>query len=237
MSKYENNEICAKCGGLCCKSGGCIISPDQFKEFNLDVLRTLINTGIVVMDWWEGDPIDTFDTFDKGITGVEKEIIENVIKCNPDAIEVDENGMYYSKVTAYYLRIREDSDPDNAFEHASWGGHCILHQKYGICPIDINHRPYEAAYMIPNPDRIHPNIEVRFKATCHGDEIADKYSKMHISTMYMKYSDIFADFREEMYGDDDNAYIFEKCDKDFSKMFKGEESINTFKSLIKYTDI
>lgn len=66
--QYQNdNEACAQCGGICCKNSGCGISPDDLGLQELldnDSLATvkgkiqhLLNTGIVSIDWWEGNPV------------------------------------------------------------------------------------------------------------------------------------------------------------------------------------
>lgn len=185
MSKYENYEICKKCNGSCCRSGGCIIAPQQFKEFNIDVLKEIMSTNIVTIDWWEGDPREDKDEFAR----------------------------------AYYLRMRETGD--DWFFVGSWGKQCILHDKFGKCPIDINHRPYEAAYMIPNPKRIHPDATVRFYATCNGDGL---YIKNDIAIEYLKYDEVFQEFEEYCQ------------DIDYVDFIDYEKGINKYLEIIKFTN-
>lgn len=226
MSKYINSDICSKCGGLCCKSGGCIISPDQFKEFNKENLKTLIFTGMVVIDWWEGNPLDNFEN---PPTKDEQEIIDTLK--NIDSRIIDEEYYVGDCVRAYFIRMRVDVDNRDYFMSPSWGGHCMMHKIYGICPIDINHRGYEAAYMIPNKDRIDPDVNVRFNAICHGDEFSDKYSKCHIAAMYLQYNDIIEDCIDEIRTELENK----KCLYNFVNIFDKEKSINVYNDIIKYT--
>jgi hypothetical protein len=216
MSKYENYEICSKCNGMCCRSGGCIISPDQFEEFNKDVLKALIFSGIVMIDWWDGDPREDFD---ENPTEYEKKILEET-----KYIEIG------CANEAYYLRMREIRDKEYEFQKGSYGSQCILHAAYGKCPIPICKRPYEAAFMVPNKLRIHPDPKVRFYATCNGDN--DLYSKRDISASYIKYIYVFEDFFEDMY-----EYCIRKGSFEFKDTFKfrGQDSINEYLKVIKET--
>lgn len=229
MGKYENYEICKQCGGLCCRSGGCCISPDQFKEFNKENLKALLFTGMVVIDWWDGNPLNHFEN---PPTKDEQELIDTLKDI--DSRIIDEENYVGDNVRAYFIRMREDEDDENQFKYPSWGGHCMMHKIYGICPIDINHRGYEAAYMIPNKDRISPDANVRFYAVCNGNtELSDKYSKCHIAAMYLQYNDIIEDCIDEICEDINNK----KCSCDFVNMFDKEKSINVYNDIIKYTKI
>jgi len=55
--KY-NPELCRGCGGLCCKTMGCHISPEDLKdEITVEsIIRLIDETGCISIDWWEGDP-------------------------------------------------------------------------------------------------------------------------------------------------------------------------------------
>ena len=39
VSKNVNTEICAECGGKCCKRCGCHFSPDDFQEISFNFLK------------------------------------------------------------------------------------------------------------------------------------------------------------------------------------------------------
>lgn len=53
-----NTEICKRCGGSCCKSLGCHISPFDLKEITFESIISLIDeSGCISIDWWEGNPI------------------------------------------------------------------------------------------------------------------------------------------------------------------------------------
>lgn len=45
--KYENKEICKKCGGYCCKKSGCDYFVSDFESMKLDYLEKVLNTGRV----------------------------------------------------------------------------------------------------------------------------------------------------------------------------------------------
>jgi len=54
---YENKEICAKCGGKCCKSGGCQYAPEDFESLKFDYLLAKLQEGYIsivsVLDFQE----------------------------------------------------------------------------------------------------------------------------------------------------------------------------------------
>lgn len=52
-----NESKCEKCGGNCCKTMGCHISPFDLKEVSTQSIIDFIDeTGCVSIDWWEGNP-------------------------------------------------------------------------------------------------------------------------------------------------------------------------------------
>jgi Fe-S-cluster containining protein len=54
----ENKTICSSCGGKCCKNMGCHYSPDDVGEITIESIQSLLNTGNVSIDWWEGDVLE-----------------------------------------------------------------------------------------------------------------------------------------------------------------------------------
>lgn len=72
FSKYLNprevdeslcdKEMCAKCGGRCCKRMGCHFRPQDFKNLTAQSLIDFIDESqCVSIDWWEGNPLDEND--------------------------------------------------------------------------------------------------------------------------------------------------------------------------------
>ena len=58
---YSNPEICAKCGGKCCKRLPGFFYPQQLGETDEEVqikLTEMLKTGRYSIDRWEGDPCD-----------------------------------------------------------------------------------------------------------------------------------------------------------------------------------
>ena len=45
--EYENKEICAECGGFCCKKCGCDYSVDDFDDLSVDAIQKLLEEGHV----------------------------------------------------------------------------------------------------------------------------------------------------------------------------------------------
>ena len=39
MEKYIDEEMCKKCGGLCCMQNGCVYMPTDFKSMEFDYLK------------------------------------------------------------------------------------------------------------------------------------------------------------------------------------------------------
>ena len=52
MSKYEDKDICSRCGGFCCKKSGCDYSTDNFTGLSINALQEKLaegNMSIVAM--------------------------------------------------------------------------------------------------------------------------------------------------------------------------------------------
>lgn len=47
IENYENRELCAKCGGLCCKMSGCDFFVTDFDNLKIEYLESVLNTGRV----------------------------------------------------------------------------------------------------------------------------------------------------------------------------------------------
>lgn len=56
-SKNVNNQICAECGGECCKRCGCHFSPDDFQEISFDFLKKELEKGYISIDFVDGEMI------------------------------------------------------------------------------------------------------------------------------------------------------------------------------------
>lgn len=56
---YERPDVCAPCGGKCCKSMPGAALPSDFGATPEEILPKLaarLATGLWAIDWWEGDP-------------------------------------------------------------------------------------------------------------------------------------------------------------------------------------
>lgn len=66
--EYLCKDLCEKCGGACCKGMGCTLAPEQIKglsiqndlEENTEILKKVIETQLVSIDWWQSDTEDYF---------------------------------------------------------------------------------------------------------------------------------------------------------------------------------
>ena len=52
----ENKEMCAKCGGRCCKRMPGANSPKDFGLPNESLLKQALESGNYAIDCWDGDP-------------------------------------------------------------------------------------------------------------------------------------------------------------------------------------
>lgn len=121
---YFQPKLCGLCGGSCCKSMGCELSPDDLKEpVSEESLRALLATGAVSIDFWEGD-VYSPDDLNHWIPG-------------------SYSGRLYDEV--FFLRMRHVKAP---ISDPSWGGVCCLLSDTG-CPIPASQRPKGARMLEP----------------------------------------------------------------------------------------
>jgi len=68
---YEHHELCAECGGKCCKQMPGEMSPgDVMRHFCCNSLLAAVTSALVsgrfAVDWWEGDPRTGCDELGRG---------------------------------------------------------------------------------------------------------------------------------------------------------------------------
>lgn len=51
---YLNKEVCARCGGVCCKSYPGSVFPSDLEGVDEETIAGLLVSGYCI-DWWEGD--------------------------------------------------------------------------------------------------------------------------------------------------------------------------------------
>lgn len=58
MKFYENKELCAKCGGKCCKHMGCELFPEDVEKhygsITEETIFKLLESGNWAVDWYDG---------------------------------------------------------------------------------------------------------------------------------------------------------------------------------------
>jgi len=124
----ENHQLCAQCGGACCKwLSGCMMPDDVFRLFPAPTLREALTqcfqSGTYVVDWWEGDP-------------------RNLDYDDPEHLGA-----------AYYVRPRTDEDKRRLY-NAGWGGRCVLLGERG-CQLPAEQRPYQCRMLEPRRPRMY----------------------------------------------------------------------------------
>lgn len=53
---YLRPDVCAACGGKCCRSMPGEAFPEDFEGGSYDAVLAALKTGNWAVDWWEGDP-------------------------------------------------------------------------------------------------------------------------------------------------------------------------------------
>ena len=172
-SRVENLTACEKCKGICCCSSGCEISLDDLKDFNKEILVKILQTGIVSIDWWEGDP--RCDYRGNELLDWKEDVPEDVIE------EIKDIPLGVSE--CYFLRIK---DKNGKTIDPAWGGECLLHSISAKCLIPLEHRPLAASTIVPK-DENHPR--------CISSK---RYTKKVISLQYLKFHSIFQEIYFEI---------------------------------------
>ena len=125
-----NYEKCGSCGGNCCRNMGCHISPTDINgDITVETISKLLDTGLVMLDWWEGD-----------------------VKDHNEYHRVYYLHMRNIKTDPFKLLLGiSDFDEDELQDivYPSFGGKCILLTDKG-CPLEYKHRPKGARLLIPD---------------------------------------------------------------------------------------
>jgi len=120
---YLAPDICAACGGKCCKNMPGECHPMDFDR-PLDVsLYAAFTSGIYVVDWWEGDPREGMDYDDED---------------------------YMDR--ALYVRVRGHDDGPGVFHPAWFGNQCILLREEG-CILAPESRPMSCRMLEPSTEK------------------------------------------------------------------------------------
>lgn len=125
--------VCKLCKGACCQSMPASYHPGDFERIfdeniSVDLLVKIFNSGIVAVDWWEGDP--RYE--------IKFDVAEAIIKTE-DAMDV-----------CYYLRpkginaLYELKDP-------SYRNNPCIHWNTEVgCTLSEFNRPYGCRTLVPN---------------------------------------------------------------------------------------
>lgn len=160
-----NEEACKACakefnGFTCCQRLPCAISPEEVKDLSFQGICDLLNTGLVSIDWYVGDPTAPDDM-------------------DMDAFDASQ-GPFVAKADlttrAYYLRMRAKNKP--LIHPAIFPCECKLLGPDG-CMLPFTHRPKGGRELVPKKCR--GNLE----APC-----AEGYSKKNCSTDWLQYKDL-----------------------------------------------
>ncbi len=125
----ENDRLCAKCGGACCKRmPGLFIPADFGLSENVEGFKKRFMKERLAVDWWEGD-IRYRDFRTASFTESQgNEVLGQTYYVRPPVVGA-------SKVF----------DP-------TWGGACAKHSKETGCSLKFEERPYECRTLVPVED-------------------------------------------------------------------------------------
>lgn len=127
----ENKKLCSICKGHCCKSSGCELSPEDFKDgVTYEAIKERIDKGLISIDWWEGNVFQELDEYDSRSE-------ENICK-------------------SLFLRMRNKNAP---VVDPSFGGECVALTANG-CKLSYDERPKGGRALIPDLDLLEDGFRI-----------------------------------------------------------------------------
>jgi hypothetical protein len=128
IANNEDLATCRACGGKCCKTLPGAYLPDQLTQ---DELRHGLQSGTLVLAWWDGDPRPGKQCFDVDCDG-------SCTRCtDPDRL-----------LRAYYVRPRNENSKPGPFDGSSQGA-CKLLGPSG-CTLPFEKRPAGCQNLLVN---------------------------------------------------------------------------------------
>lgn len=113
-SENVNAEICAECGGVCCKTCGCHFSPDDFPEISFEYLKKELEKGYISIDYVDREVIyDDINIFILRVRNQNAPIVDMGYRRTP-CILLTENGCkldYDNRPAGGKLLIPKESFP------------------------------------------------------------------------------------------------------------------------------
>lgn len=100
MTKQENKNICAECGGFCCKKCGCDYFVNDIESFKIDELEKLLNTGHVSIvaflefKYLNNNVLGAFPTLYLRERNVDRNIID-LLSMKTTCASLTDNGCIY----------------------------------------------------------------------------------------------------------------------------------------------
>lgn len=130
---YAKPDLCAKCGGICCKRAPGIFHPIEDFQGDHKKIKKAVLSGLATIDWWEGSPEEQFT----GVCGY------------PENDFCREESLRIRCTKGFYLR-----PPVKGKEHRrcdpSWGGApCSFLTPTG-CVLLEKDRPHECRMLEPS---------------------------------------------------------------------------------------
>lgn len=120
---YEKCKRCAAKGKVCCQHLPCYLSPDNVKDKTFQGICALIDTGVISLDWWCGDP----------------NLSEEENRTNVGAMSH----------RGYFLRMRGKNKP--VVHPAIKPAECMMLTDTG-CAFDYAYRPKGGRELVPTQD-------------------------------------------------------------------------------------
>lgn len=132
QTKNIDYEICAECGGDCCKRCGCEFSPDDFENISFESLKTEIEKGYI-----------SIELIDREIILEDRSVY--VLRVRNNCMPIVDSG--YRRGTGCILLTEKGCKLD--YEHRPTGGKLLIPSKeIKISLLGENHRLCHSSYGI-----------------------------------------------------------------------------------------
>ncbi len=93
VPENQNHEMCAQCGGVCCKRCGCHFSPDDFPDVSFETLKSELEKGYISIDFVDGETIyESFGIYILRVRNFDSPIVDTGHCRKHGCILLSENG-------------------------------------------------------------------------------------------------------------------------------------------------
>ena len=180
----ENKELCAKCGGMCCKNIPGAYSPEDLfdHEPTEEEIFNLVNTQPISIDKWDADE----DSDYKDLYFLRPRILS-------EKTNISDNDFLHDLLKNVFFGIMYRGDPSGRVDYTFGGtGKCTYLEDDG-CELEYNKRPIECRELIPVENR-----------HCYIEGVEESKEKLHYAKKWEKYNKILSKVANRIINEVDN---------------------------------